>query len=124
MGIIIICVMIVVAIIASYWSVCTIGDKISVPEGMISVWGAVTGFVVSLCIYLLTKEPLYWHLYNHPEAYETPAATASIGLHIHQMLLFGVGVCIALFLRDSGLKHRREKKRKIRRAAREARRAR
>ncbi|MBR3256206.1 hypothetical protein IKG10_00855 [Candidatus Saccharibacteria bacterium] len=110
--------MIVVTIIASYWSVCTIGDKISVPEGMISVWGAVTGFVVSLCVYLLTKEPLYWHLYNHPEAYETPAATASIGLHAHQVFLFGVGVCIALFLRDAGLRHRREKKMKMRQAAR------
>lgn len=121
MGVVIICVFVVMALIASYWSVCAIGDKLSIPEGMISLWGSMTGFVTALCVYAVTKEPLYWYLYNHPDDYETPAATASIGLHAHQVFLLGVGVCIALFLRDAGLRHRREKKMKMRRA-REARR--
>lgn len=116
--VIIIAMVVIAAIAISNWCIGTLASNLA-SERAITVWGLMTGFVVTLFVIAMTKNDVYEYFFNHPERYETPLSAGENGMTIYLCILVLMGFSLAYALITTG--HERRASEIRRREAREER---
>ena len=107
----------------SFWGVRTLGSMVA-NRRVIAVWSFTSSFVITLFIYVMTKDSLYGYFFAHPERYETALQAAERGMYLCVLMLTALGAALSYLLWEEGMRCRYEERRRRCRATRTLRRQR